>query len=744
MRSRIKLILGIVTALVLSFITLVYVLLARYDCNYLKPLISKATMDATGIELTIDGGINLDMGFRPTIVLTDIGFQNASWGSRPDLLKIRRFEVQVALLPLITGRIIIKRCVVFEPNILLETDKSGNLNIDIASLASKIKLPAFAIYNMDIIKGQFSFNNGESGRVYKVSLNTFSAKAHGFHDPVEITAIGNIDREAFQFSATLGPIVYMINPEKKYPVDLTLEAFDTIARMKGTIKDPLHQRGLDLGFTLKARDVTKLAQLAGKRFPIRESLLISGYISNVEAKKYKVTGCELSLGSNKIRSSINLDLSDKTPVFSSDISAETLDLRQPLSQLKNGAPAGEELPAPEKKAGKLFSSMPLPIDALRRLDGTAKIRIGKLLSQLKNGTPTGEELPVPEKKTGKLFSSMPLPIDALTTLDGTAKIRIRKLLLPGLTLSNISTVTVLKNDTLIAKPIKATIGCGSLDGHINLDILGDDAIMNTQFQAGGVALGSMLKDLGIKEVMEGDFNVDIMLNGQGGSVAGIMENLEGHISITMTDGQILNRYIELLGTDLSASVYRLLNPFKKKDTHTDIRCMASRFDIENGVAESSVLVLDTEHMCVIGSGELNLRQESLNMSITPLPKDGFGTKATGKYSLNLGLLTRPFKLGGTLSKPSLTLDRKKTAITVGKALGGIALFGPFGIAAALIGKSAGDQNPCLSAIETAKLGVDTSHGEEPEEDEGIVKGFSDDIKGVGESIKTSFKNLFSK
>ncbi len=192
-----------------------------------------------------------------------------------------------------------------------------------------------------------------------------------------------------------------------------------------------------------------------------------------------------------------------------------------------------------------------------------------------------------------------------------------------------------------------------------------------------------------------------MLNGQGASVANIMENLEGHISIIMGDGKILNQYIELLCTDLSTSVYRLFNPFKEKEAQTDIHCMVSRFDIENGLAKSSVLVFDTEHMCVVGGGEIDLRQERLNMSLKPIPKEGVGTHATGKFSLNLGELAKPFKLGGTLSKPSLVLDTKQAAITVGKAIGGIALFGPFGIAAALVGKSSDNQNSCLAAIEMA-------------------------------------------
>ena len=60
----------------------------------------------------------------------------------------------------------------------------------------------------------------------------------------------------------------------------------------------------------------------------------------------------------------------------------------------------------------------------------------------------------------------------------------------------------------------------------------------------------------------------------------------------------------------------------------------------------------------------------------------------------------------------MTIDPTGSIVTLGKAIGGVALFGPFGIAAALADGKFGDKNPCLAAIEAAKKGADDKKSEE--------------------------------
>ena len=117
-----------------------------------------------------------------------------------------------------------------------------------------------------------------------------------------------------------------------------------------------------------------------------------------------------------------------------------------------------------------------------------------------------------------------------------------------------------------------------------------------------------------------------------------------------------------------------------------------------------------------------------------VPKEGIGTRVTGKLNVSLSELTRPFKLGGTLAHPSLAVDPTQTAIAVGKAIGGTMLFGPVGIAAALVGSSSGDENSCLAAIEAANKGVRAKKGLVGD----VVGGAEDILKGAGKELKKLF------
>ena len=59
-------------------------------------------------------------------------------------------------------------------------------------------------------------------------------------------------------------------------------------------------------------------------------------------------------------------------------------------------------------------------------------------------------------------------------------------------------------------------------------------------------------------------------------------------------------------------------------------------------------------------------------------------------------------MGGTLANPSLAIDPMKTITMIGKAVGGVVLFGPAGVLAALANASPEDENPCLTALDAVK------------------------------------------
>jgi len=136
---RWKWILGIAAILFAALIITIYVILSSYDYNNLKPHIAQAAKDATGRGLTLEGNINLKISLTPALVVENVSFQNAPWGSRPELARIKRFEVQVALFPLIFGNINVKRFVLIEPDIMIEVGGISNLKFPKKRNPKKLK-----------------------------------------------------------------------------------------------------------------------------------------------------------------------------------------------------------------------------------------------------------------------------------------------------------------------------------------------------------------------------------------------------------------------------------------------------------------------------------------------------------------------------------------------------------------------------------------------------------------------------
>ena len=128
---RWKWILAICAVLIIALITVAYVFLATYDYNKLKPHIAQMVKDATGRELNLAGELNLAIGFSPALVVTDIAFANAPWGSRPQMVTVDKLQVQIRFLPLLQRKVKVKNISLAGVEVLLETDPKGKGNWDL-------------------------------------------------------------------------------------------------------------------------------------------------------------------------------------------------------------------------------------------------------------------------------------------------------------------------------------------------------------------------------------------------------------------------------------------------------------------------------------------------------------------------------------------------------------------------------------------------------------------------------------
>ncbi|MCZ6876292.1 MAG: AsmA family protein [bacterium] len=675
--------LAVTAVLSLLMCMALWVMLSRYDYNALKPYMIQLAKHATGRDLILAGDIALKLGMTPTLRVETVRFQNATWSTHPNLLEVKRLEVQIGLISLLRGILDIKRLVLIEPSILIELDPQGRSNLAFEkpqdSQLVKTQLAAISVNDVQIENGTLTFIDGPSDRTYVVGLDRLSATTAGINQALRVELQGTYRQQRFTTSGTLGPLISLIKRNNAWPIQLRTEISGLTLRLDGAIQDPLAMRGVKLNLTAEAKDLKRLDALIEKPLPLQGPFRFSGQIVDSAPKTFQVNNATLVLGTHTLNGSLTVELVKPRPVLTANLSSAKLDLRPFITKARRTG----------RKKEKVFPAQPLPIKLLQAIEASIKMQIGQLF-------------------------------------------------LPRLVLNNLSFDARITDGRLTIKPIHAVLGGGTLDGHLSLRPTNHAATLTVVMQITRFDLGRMLKELDITDQVEGLLDADIDIKGHGASLAAIMSKLDGSTNIVMGKGQLDNRYIGLLGSDLSAGLLRLINPFKDDKDNTQINCVVSRFNIRDGIAESTALVFDTNNMSVIGAGTIDLKTERLNLSLKPSPKDGVGSQPSGKISLSLSQLAKPFKLGGTLANPSLAIDPGQTALLLGKTVGGIVLFGPLGIATALLSTSAGDDNACLLALESAQQPQQTARPKQQTQKRNLLSKTTQTLKSFGNKLNNLF------
>ena len=126
MRLR-TIVIAVVVVLVALIATAVGILMS-IDFNQYKGLIAEQVKNATGRELTIAGDFKLALSLTPALAVDNVSLANLPGASRPQMVTLKRLEVQMQLLPLLSRQIRVDRLVLDGADILLETDKKGRGN----------------------------------------------------------------------------------------------------------------------------------------------------------------------------------------------------------------------------------------------------------------------------------------------------------------------------------------------------------------------------------------------------------------------------------------------------------------------------------------------------------------------------------------------------------------------------------------------------------------------------------------
>jgi uncharacterized protein involved in outer membrane biogenesis len=543
--------------LVVLVIAVGIVVLLTRDVTEFRDLLTAELSKSTGRKVAITGAFDLSIGFSPSIVAEDITIANAPWGTRPEMLKARRLEVEVGLFSILGGSVETKRLVIEGADLLFETNQAGESNwpfksTDQARPAADAEL--LAADGLEINDPLITLLDGRTGRARTLKLDS----ATGGLDPTRalllIEGTGALNQLPLEVKLSIG------RRGPQAPPSLALKAGEAALNVQGTVEHPAEFDGFDVTATLSAPSLTALGALAGSGAlpPKVGPVSLSGRLK-ATGKHYALDDLAASIGVTRFSGAVAVALDGAVPRITGALAATAVDL-----DLLLGAPAKGR-----KKGG------------------------------------------------GRLFSDEPLTIDLPAEGDLELSFRADSADYRGTRLSDLATTLTIKGRLAALKPLAFKLAGGAMTGEASLDLGGKAPALALRGALRGVELRQALTLFDAGQGGQGRVDIDANLRATGNSARQLAGSLGGRLDFAMGRGRLETGLIDLIAVDL----FQRLMPWNVAQSYTAVNCAVARFPIERGVMRAERLLLDTSEMTMGGEGTINLARESMSLRLVPKPKD---------------------------------------------------------------------------------------------------------------------------
>ncbi len=383
--------------------------LSLVDIDHYKGQIENQVSRVLGRAFVIEGDSELRISLTPGLTLRGVRLQNADWGSRADMLYAEEAEVELAVLPLFSGQFDIKKLILLEPDVLLETNEAGRGNWEfgesvdepeaVAEPTDADQAVSIALTFVNLKQGRLRFNDGVTRRAHDLFIENLAVKRSSDDQLVWdlVSSLNNVDIALQGSSDSLSTLLRDKPWAGRFEGNLGSIKF----LLQKSVERPLAWIGLNLQAKIEAPDLNALAKLTARELPpigpldIVGKVMSAGALYNVELSavagdaKLAIAG---SLAQSLDGKGLNLDVTAETPRTKS------------LTDL-----AGAHLPelGPVAIAGKLAEAGKFLELLLNAKAGDIRIDVdGQLASTLQ-----------PQGMTGKLVVTAPT-LHAFSALAG--------------------------------------------------------------------------------------------------------------------------------------------------------------------------------------------------------------------------------------------------------------------------------------------------------------------------------------
>jgi len=666
-----------VTVLGLLAASLTYV--ATLDVNQYKSYLIEFVEASTGRSFAIDGRIGLKLSLVPTIAVADLRFGDAPWTGNADMVTVARGEARLALMPLLHGEFALKKIVIEGARVVLQTDGEGRANWILDIETTDVAAPSefkFDVDELTIRNSVLDYRTQEAAE--EVAIDSLSLAREGAGQPLGLHATLAIRSVPVTFEGSVTELRKLFANEA-YAIDVHGSFAGGTFTLDGGIERPLEGRGIEIAAAVKSPSLRELAAPFALALP----------------------------GSGPAEATAVLQDGDDGYVL------DRLGIHVARSSLESGRVA---------------------VDTI---GGTLRLRGEAALPRVVLEDFIDETAGAPQ--SGRLFSDERLPFDGIRGLDAEIDFTIASLEHKQLILTEAAGKLTINHALATLRPFTARIGDGAVSANLAIDASAELPAIDTGLHITGMRLSSLPKFAQGGYVTNGPTNVTLALHGRGSSVAAIMAGASGKLSVSTGPAVFNNSAVDMVGTDLAATLFSHLNPMSSVDPTTHLECAALNFPISNGIAHNDKGIgVRTDKLTVLGGGTINLRTEAIDIGAKPKPREGIG--------ISLSSLADFIRLGGTLKSPRVTTDAAGAATAGVKVGAAVATAGLSVLVEGLYNRATADADVCAIALGTAAPAARAQDTTDTKEEKSLLESTTtktkDVISGAGKKVQGVFKSLF--
>lgn len=240
----------VVVAAVLVLLLLAVLIVPQFiDWNRYKHQIAAEASRMTGRAVTIGGDIRLSVLPSPALVVNDLRVANIEDGVAPEMVRLAQAEVHVALLPLLSRRIVVNQITLVKPVVALEVLPDGRNNWTFTpaepapaerpeetpqqaeTAPPDVRLDAVAIEN-----GTITYHDVAAGTTQRVEALEATIQAESLQGPATSEGRFRIEGIPIVYSGEIGSFA----TDRQVPLTLTL------ASPEGDVRAVVRGSALDL------------------------------------------------------------------------------------------------------------------------------------------------------------------------------------------------------------------------------------------------------------------------------------------------------------------------------------------------------------------------------------------------------------------------------------------------------------------------------------------------------------------